>query len=335
LIGRVYILTLSFGLFNACLATGQTTENPASSTQPHNTPFDDTREASWGDGFREVEIKTGPGSDIQKAYFLKSKGNTPAPLIVSLHTWSGSYSQKDEIAKLSREKGMNYIHPDFRGPNKTKDACCSELALGDIDAAISWAIDHANVDTSKIYVIGVSGGGYATLSTFMRSKHRIKKFSAWASIADLVAWYDECRIARNKYAEEILQCTASDSTTLNIRAAKDRSPLYWKTPVSKLKESKLFIYAGIHDGIRGSVPITHSIDFYNKVLADGGVSDSSAYVSSSERKMLLLERRPLGKFGTIGDRQVCLMKEYNDLKLVIFEGAHEMLTEFAFDELIK
>jgi len=296
--------------------------------------FDDTRKTDWDKEFKIVEIKSKLDDNIQKAYFYNTKSKGSKPLIVSLHTWSGNYSQNDDLAKLCKQKNLNYIHPNFRGANWTTNSCCSKLALQDIDDAITFAINNSNVDTSKIFVIGVSGGGYATLSTFMKSKHNIKKFSAWASIADLFAWYSESKIRDINYAENILDCTSSKKS-LNIENAKQKSPIYWDTPTDKLKNSKLFIYAGIYDGIRGSVPITHSINFYNKLLKDLSVSDSSKYVSDNEKLKLLEFRRPLGDFGNIGGRKICLKKEYGNLSLIIFEGNHEMLTEFALDKLLE
>lgn len=327
----IYILLLFTGLASGIFLT----QNKATWSiikKPFGThkKMDNT---GWGNEFKIVDIKSGADQNIQKAYFYKTKSDQAKPLIVSLHSWSGDFKQNDSIAELSKGKDYNYIHPDFRGPNQTKNACCSELVLNDIDDAITYAIENANVDTSKIYVIGVSGGGYATLSTFMRSKHNIKKFSAWASISDLIAWYNESKILGNKYAGNILECTESESE-LNIEKAEQRSPIYWETPASKLAGSKLAIYAGIYDGIQGSVPITHSINFYNKILRDLSVSDTSKYVSSSEKLNLLEFRKPLGEFGNIGGRKVFLRKEFENISLIIFEGNHEMLTGFAFNELI-
>lgn len=296
--------------------------------------FDDTRELGWGKDFKIVEIKSSKDNSFQKSYFFKSKSNKPRPLIVSLHTWSGYYNQKDDLAEMCRQKNLNYIHPDFRGANLTINACASELALTDIDDAITYAIENANVDTSKIFVVGVSGGGYATLSTFMKSKHNIRKFSAWASISDLTAWYNESLIRGNNYAGNILDCTGSGDV-LNIESAKQKSPIYWNTPNEKLKSSELSIYAGIYDGIQGSVPITHSINFYNKLLTDMSVSDTSQYVSLSEKLNLLEKREPLGEFGTIASRKIFLRKEFENISLTIFEGNHEMLTEFALNELLE
>lgn len=298
------------------------------------TPFDDTRKTDWEPEFKVIELKSSLDNSLQKAYFYKSKSTEPKPLLVSLHTWSGNYAQKDELAALSKNKDLNYIHPDFRGVNWTKDACCSDLALGDIDDAIDYAIKNSNVDLSRIYVIGVSGGGYATLATFMKSKHLIRRFSAWVPISDLPAWYAQSKIMGTKYAENIMACTSSKDS-LNMDIAIKKSPIYWKTPIEKLNTSELHIYAGAYDGIQGSVPITQSINFYNKVLNDISHTDSSNYVNDSEKLKLLEYRKALGDFGKIADRRVFLKKKSGNLSLILFEGNHEMLAEFAFNELIK
>ncbi len=295
---------------------------------------DGTKEETWSEDFSLVEIPSGVDGHVQMAYMYGSRASDPAPLVVNLHTWSGDYTQADPISDLCRSKDLNYIHPDFRGVNNTVNACCSALALSDIDDAISYAIENANVDTSRIYVVGQSGGGYATLGTFMKSKHKIRKFSAWVPISDLEAWYRESSIRRNKYALDILACTSSEDSILNITVAKEKSPIHWATPVEKLCHSQLYIYTGIYDGIQGSVPITQSINFYNKVLSDLGVKDASAFVSDQEKLALLEHRKKLGDFGKIAQREVFLRKEYLNLKLVIFEGNHEILPEYTLDELL-
>lgn len=296
--------------------------------------YDDTRKVSWSSGFAVVDIPSTIDKAIQKAYFYKTKATTAKPLIVSLHTWSGNYAQTDNLALLCSKKDVNYIHPDFRGANKTNNACCSDLVLSDIDDAISYAIKNANVDVNKIYVVGVSGGGYATLSTFMKSRHRIKKFSAWASISDLAAWYNESSIMKNKYAKDIFDCTGS-GTVFNVENAKQRSPLYMVTPIEKLKDTELNIYVGIYDGLQGSVPITHSINFYNKILTDLSVKDKTKFVSVQEKLDLLEFRKALGDYGQIGDRKVLLRKNSGSVMLTVFEGDHEMLPEYALDQLLK
>ena len=297
--------------------------------------FDDIRDNSWAGDFALIKIPSTADGAIQNAYFYKSTSNKPRPLIISLHTWSGDYRQRDDLAPLCKQKNLNYIHPNFRGANKTSAACCSELALADIDDAIGYALKYGHVDTSKIYLIGVSGGGYVTLSVFMKSKHHIRKFSAWASITDLEAWYCESVIMKNKYAADILACTESKDSSLDVNNARLRSPMYMRTPTDKLNNAKLFIHVGVFDGIQGSVPITHSLNFYNKLLNDLAVKDPAEYISEHERLQLLEHRRPLGQFGSIGGRRTCLRKQHGNLSLTVFEGEHEMLTRFALDEILE
>lgn len=79
--------------------------------------FDDTRQTEWNKEFELVEIKSSKDNSLQKSCFYKSKSNEPKALIVSLHSWSGDYSQNDGLAEICKQKDLNYIHPDFRGAN--------------------------------------------------------------------------------------------------------------------------------------------------------------------------------------------------------------------------
>src|SRR5690606_35910714 len=96
----------------------------------------------WTDAFKEVGIPSSVDGVLQKAYFHSARGADPRPLLISLHTWSGDYKQGDPLAEKAAEGNWNYIHPDFRGPNWTPDACMSPKALADIDDAIQYAIEN-------------------------------------------------------------------------------------------------------------------------------------------------------------------------------------------------
>lgn len=292
----------------------------------------ETEALEWRDEFKIIDVKSPKDGSIQKAYFYNTTSTNPQPLIVSLHTWSNDYTQYDSINEFTFRKDYNYIHPNFRGANNTKDACCSDLVISDIDASIDFALKNANVDATKIYVIGMSGGGYATLAMFMKSKHQIKKFSSWVPLVDLVQWYNETELRRMKYSNEILLCTESKNGTLNKRIAKEKSPIYWKTPIKKLNNSSLEIYTGIFDEI---IPITHSINFYNKLLGDLQVKDSTKFISQAEKNSLLEYGKPLGEFSMISGRKVMLIKETSNIKITMFQGGHEILERYAFEELVK
>ncbi|BFP42772.1 hypothetical protein FGF1_36170 [Flavobacteriaceae bacterium GF1] len=293
-----------------------------------------TERILWNDDFELVKIKSSLDKKKQSAYFYKAKTSLKAPLIVSLHSWSGDYSQFDSLGLLCKSKDINYIHPNFRGPNSTPDACCSKFVLSDIDDAISYAIQNSNVDTNKISIVGASGGGYAALCAYMKSRHSISKISAWAPIANLEAWYEQNRIRDGAYLKDILNCTDSKNEVLNVKKARDRSPFFWNAPNTRFENTSLFLYTGIYDGLQGSVPITQSINFYNKLLSDLSVPDSSKYVSEREKRLLLEHRKALDSFGKLLNRRVILRKKFENVKLVVYEGGHEILSTYALNELL-
>jgi len=140
--------------------------------------WDNTQSKNWPKGFASVEIKSTIDGTIQKAVFYKTPFSEKQPLIVSLHTWSGDYLQEDPLANEIVLRGWNYIHPDFRGPNNHPNACGSSLVISDVEDAIRYAIENGNVDEPEVHIIGVSGGGYATLLLFMKLNFPVKSFSA-------------------------------------------------------------------------------------------------------------------------------------------------------------
>lgn len=281
-------------------------------------------------------IKSSLDGVTQVFYYSKSTSTAPQPLIVQLHSWSYT---ADSLKTLgldieANKKNYNYIFPNFRGVNNHAKACCSEFVINDIDEAIDWALKKMNVNKQQIFVVGYSGGGYATLAMFMRSRHNIRSFSAWASISDIVAWYGESLERKNKYAGEILKCLGATENFDTLKA-KDRSPLFWKTPVKKRKKSTLQIFAGIHDGygFDKPVPISHSVNFYNKMLSDFGEKDTASYVSAEDLAVMLKTQSfPANNTGILlGGKIVHYRKQSKNIMLTIFEGGHDMLSQQALE----
>lgn len=288
---------------------------------------------SWPPEFKIVEIPSSQDRTLQFAYIYKSTGNQKQPLVVSLHTWASGYGQFTfSAASQAKAKNWNFIHPDFRGPNRTPQACASPLVISDIEDAIRWALEHLRADPERIYVVGGSGGGYAALAMFMKSTINIKGYSVWVPISDLVQWFEEVQSRTPEYRQDILNCTDSFNEILNIEEAKKRSPYYWATPVEKLNNTKLQIFAGIRDGLNGSVPITQSILFYNKILTDLKTGDPSAYVSFKDISFMLENRYfPQNGKNLIGGRKIHYQKNFGNLSLIIFEGGHEMLEDHVLE----
>lgn len=245
-----------------------------------------------------------------------------------MHTWGGDYLQQDSIVYLAIEKDFNYIHPNFRGKNNTKDACCSNKAITDIDDAIDYMITYNKANPKEIYVIGASGGGYATLCSYMKSKFSAKKYAAWAPIADLESWYSYLKQSKYDFEDDILNCIPNNDF-------KSRSPLFWKRDSDKSNESKLHIFAGIRDGLDGSVPFIQSINFFNKMTLDEGGSTIGFSISDEEISLLEQQKQVEIKDERINGRLVYLKKQTPSLGITIFEGGHEILLPYAFNELIK
>ncbi|MEO1011772.1 MAG: prolyl oligopeptidase family serine peptidase [Bacteroidota bacterium] len=297
---------------------------PYSNAQDPPPKWDDPF-SHWPEEVKEISIP-GSGEAPQKAMFYSPPIKEVRPLIVSLHTWSGDYRQKDTLSWMAMARKYYYIHPDFQGPNTHSEACGSALVINDIDDAIAYAIDHGNVDTDNIHVIGTSGGGHATLLTYMRSKHAIKSFTAFVPISNLVDWYYESLGRSTKYAKNIAMVTSGRPDSLNTVEAKKRSPFFMEIPKNR-EQSRLSIFCGIHDGYTGSVPITQSLHFYNKIVRALDSQCPDSIIEQDDIETLLRQRNfgPKDSKETLMERRVIYSRSCGDkVKVAVFEGGHEM-----------
>jgi pimeloyl-ACP methyl ester carboxylesterase len=291
--------------------------------------WDDTSKGKWTEEFKEVEIKSSADGAIQKAMFYQSTKGAGQPLIVSLHTWSGNYTQVNLLTVEILARDYNFIQPDFRGPNNRREACGSDLVISDIEDAIEYALKKTGADPEQVHIIGVSGGGYAALLCYMRLQYPVRSFSAWAPISDLEAWYWESIGRRQRYSNDILKSTSSGET-VDFMEARKRSPLFLPYPAHLREKATLHIYTGIHDGYTGSVPITHSINMYNKIVREKYPVNEAAIVPQEDVvKMLATRSFPGAPQENIGDRKVHYHKQTGDVELIIFEGGHEQLVDQA------
>lgn len=288
--------------------------------------WDNTKDKHWDAGFTRVQITSSADGTIQNAWFHKSESKSPQPLIISLHTWSGDYNQEDPLTKEVLLRDWNYIHPDFRGANNKPDACGSSLVLDDLLDAIHFTVKNALVDTTNVHIIGASGGGYLTLLAYMKLDYPVKSFNAWAPISDLVNWYWESRGRHNIYAKDI-EKVAERNGKMNWDELRKRSPMDLPFPYAKRKNAELNIYEGVHDGYTGSVPITHSILFYNKIAKALYPDNKKAIIPASVWISLLIKQcNPVADSSRkIGGRLIQLQKRLPKLSLTLFEGTHEML----------
>jgi len=204
------------------------------------------------------------------------------------------------------------------------------LVAPDIDDAISYAIKNANVDLNNIHIVGVSGGGYATMLAYMKTKHKVRTFSSWVGISDVKKWYYESLGRGNRYAKDIALATTGDTLSIDVDEAISRSPIFMETPVQERANSKLFLYCGIHDGYDGSVPISQTIDFYNKLVSDTDHKSLKSKVSPEIREVMLRQQNLNGVVTgkKVGGRDIIYQNSLQDkIYLTVFEGRHEMIVD--------
>lgn len=251
----------------------------------------------------------------------------PAPLLVALHTWSGGYDQQGgepTYAMWCQEAGWVFIHPHFRGRNGTPDTMGSDLVVQDILSAIDFAKANASVDESRIYCMGGSGGGHASLLMAGRAPEIWAGVSAWCGISDIAAWHGQCRASEKftRYADDIeLALRGSPANDLEcLTDATYRSPVYW---LKNAKDVPLDINHGINDGRAGSVPFTHSLHAWNKLVpADEQFSDDAIaeFYESQTPPKSFTDDAPL-----YGSRKPLYRRTHERTRLTLFVGGHEII----------
>ena len=285
----------------------------------------------WPPQVKEIGIVSSADGAKQPALFYTPDSTDPKPLLVALHTWSDNYLQKDSVpyADWCIEKEWAFIHPNFRGPNKTPQATGSDLVVRDILDAVAFATMNANVDPSRIYLVGVSGGGYTALLMAGRAPDLWAGVSSWVPLTDLQQWYLDCKKSGRKYAGDIVASLGGIPTEdPNIeREAAKRSPLTFLPSAGSVP---IDLNAGIHDGHTGSIPIHHSLRAFNLLAKEEdrlSEEDMNHMVEKAEIPGHLAsfsENDP-----TYGDKRVLFRKKSNNIRLTLFEGGHEIVFEAA------
>jgi len=276
-----------------------------------------------------IEVESSVDGSTQPSYLILpsdfSIGGPPRPIVVSLHSWSFGVEQRwPDLEQMVAERGWMYLFPNFRGRNDNTEACGSDIALQDVIDALDWVEAHYSVDSERIYVTGVSGGGFMTLAMVATYPTRWTAASAWVPLSDLRAWYDFH--AGDQYGEMTRQCVggnpAEDSA---ISEEMDR-----RSPLHRLANAvgvPLDIAAGRFDGHDGApIPVWHSLAAFN-VLAEA-VSEpqvTAQEIAELSRHDPYLER-PVAS-DTVPDtsfgRPIFLRREAGRARVTIFDGAHE------------
>ncbi|MHC4501696.1 MAG: alpha/beta hydrolase family protein [Planctomycetota bacterium] len=277
-------------------------------------------------GVREISYPSAADRTRQPAMFYSPGGKEPVPLLVALHTWSGGYKQKlhAQCAEWCVRNGWAYIHPHFRGPNRRPQATGSDLVVKDILSAVEFARKATSVDGSRVYLVGTSGGGYTALLVAGRAPDVWAGVSAWVPISDLAAWYRQCKAAGRRYYRDIAKsCGGAPGDGADVdREYRKRSPL---THLGAAAGLALDINAGIDDGHKGSVPVSHSLRAFNRVAAEKDripEKDIRYLVAKAEVPPHLKE--PL-EDPTYGRNSPLFRRTSGRARVTIFRGGHELV----------
>ncbi len=274
-------------------------------------------------------------NSMQPAFIQKADSSKPRPLVVALHTWSYTYKGTNpEYERLASLYNWNMIYPDFRGPNWTPEACGSDYVVSDLEDAVAFMKAECNIDDSRIYLTGGSGGGHCTLLLAGRRPDLWTAVSAWCPISDIAAWHRQCLGTSPKgYAEHIEKACGGNPQNDKTAAfeARLRSPNTWLPNAYSLPVD---INTGIHDGHTGSVPVSQSLESFN-ILAKPedriSMADIDSIVATEKVPEALAFHGEDPSYGV----KIHLRRQSNNVRMTLFEGGHNAFIGAAFDWLSR
>lgn len=307
----------------------------------------EVKQPSWPGEVKTVHITSTMDGSHQPALFwtpcdCPPGATEPMPLLVALHSWSFGYEQPNmDYFTECKKRGWVFIHPHFRGPNWTSDACGSPLAVQDILDAVAFAKSQTNVDPERIYLTGGSGGGYASLLLAGKSPQIWAGVSSWVPISDLAAWHKESSNREEKYKKYALDmekvCGGEPGVSPEIdEQYKNRSAL---TYLTNAKGLPVDLNAGIHDGHIGPVPLSHTLRAFNLLAEVNGFPDKKLMdvqiKTFVEKEMVPAELLSEKVNDDSYPKQVLFRRTAGPVRVTIFEGGHDILMGTAIAWLEK
>lgn len=292
---------------------------------------------AWPAEVREIRYASAADKSQQPAMHYDSGSKKKRPLLVALHTWSGDYRQLSSVpyARWCIENDWILIHPNFRGSNTTPEAMGSELAVADIISAVDFAKAGSAVDESRIYLVGASGGGYASLLLAGRAPEIWAGVSAWVPINDLRAWYLETKERKLGYANHIVRA-AGGIPEEGSDAAEECRKRSAATYLHKARGVTLDINAGIHDGYTGSVPVSHTLNAFNLVVRESDRLSAEQIEHFTKKQEVPAElKAEVETDWTYGAKKVLFRRQSGTARVTIFEGGHEIIPEAALKWLAR
>jgi pimeloyl-ACP methyl ester carboxylesterase len=274
----------------------------------------------------KIEFLSEIDQTMQPACFYKAEGDDPRPLVVALHTWSFGWDScwNDYLLRCQR-RNWHLIYPHFRGPNWTPEALGSDLVVSDLKSCVDYVKSVCKVDMDRIYLVGGSGGGHASLLLAARASAIWTAVSSWCPISDVGKWHQQCFEKQRHYWKHIEDACGGNPAT-DAKAAAEAA---YRSPVTYLADAKnktiIDIGTGIHDGHTGSVPICQAFEAFNLLAeeADRFSPDEINHMVETETVPAHLQFQ--GDDPAYGPYKVLLRRISGNTRITIFEGSHDII----------
>ena len=283
-------------------------------------------------GRHRVEISSSVDGSLQPSYIVipeRRNPSTAAPLVVVLHTWSFDLEQRQPDLELAvAARGWILLAPNFRGRNDRPEACGSTVAQQDVLDAVAWVRSHYAIDERRIYVLGLSGGGFMTMLMTARHPDLWAAASAWVGISDLGDWYAAHR--DDNFGRMMRGCFGgapadNDGAAAEVRA---RSPIRYLNPRLKVP---LDLAAGRYDS---TVSITHSLRAMQAVAPTAVTDTEIALLTGAGSGLLGPAPSDTASDALLG-RRIFLRRTVGKFRVTIFDGGHEWIPRAAVDWLAQ
>ena len=201
--------------------------------------------------FEEILVTSTMDGSVEASHFAKSDLEGKRPLLVFLHTWSYDKDNQKKRLPYAEKRGFHLLLPEFRGSNTKKnpranEACGSILARTDIKDAIDYVVEHYEVDTDNIFIVGCSGGGHMALLMAGFIPEYFRAVAAFVPITNLVTWAEYSA----HYGELVMHCCGTEDEALL------RSPVSY---IDNIAKANVKVFAGRYDNV---VPYRQTLDFY-------------------------------------------------------------------------
>ncbi|CAG1064913.1 O-acetyltransferase WecH [uncultured bacterium] len=292
---------------------------------------------AWEKAVPQVEaitIESSHDREDQKALFYDSGSRRAKPLLIVLHSWSEDYRQSFGIPYgiWALENDWVFMQPDYRGPFDNPSATASEAAILDILDALEYAKKNADIDVSRVYIAGFSGGAMTALIMAGKYPDKWAGVVSWGAVYDLVDWYGHTKGASHHYSKDITASCGGPPEHGNSheKECRKRSPSeYLKGAKSKVP---VYIAVGLDDSF---VPPAHSLRAFND-LADGKGRLSEEVIESISKE----HRLPPDFTGEFNDDlfeeagvKLLHERDSNGAVLKIYKGRHDVVYNAALSWL--